>query len=449
MVVARVLVSVSFLLTTLRSPTPADAEPAYQTNVGPSESTYVCQTAVHGDYQYGFSILGLLGLGTTGSVSAIDPPLSIDPYAPLPADPAFEGVQKVTLAPGVVTKKWECTADNGCYDDDPLNPRGAAILWVPDGIEAGAPRVLFVHGGSWYYGSPWTDGYPTFAAKLAKRLGMSVLSIDYTLTPMAHYNKMLRQVGRATRFLAKHEPLELLAGNLKKTRGAKYAPPLYIIGDSSGGGTALSALVAQASPQGLPNAGQARLSGGVLFSPWINLLSNSPTYLSNLYTVHRPGDYPLGDVAFGEGSVEEIVDEYQANAEDYLGRVSMENPSANPFFAPTEWLKDLVPVSIHVGQPELLLSDAAIFTQKAALSGAAVEFHQYDGMWHDFPMYEEGCGSGEPVVLAQSAYTAARDFLQGLTQNRELTCKGTPCFYGHYEYPQGQDTAAGASSFAD
>ena len=108
--------------------------------------------------------------------------------------------------PGVVTKKWECTTENGCYDDDSINPRGAAMLWVPDGVEAGSPRVLFVHGGSWYYGSPWTDGYPTLAAKLAKKLGMPVLSIDYTLAPVGHYSKMLRQVGRALKYLAKHEP---------------------------------------------------------------------------------------------------------------------------------------------------------------------------------------------------------------------------------------------------
>ena len=413
-------------------------EPTYLPNVGPSNSTYICQTAVHDDY-----------MGTSENGSSIDPPLVIDPYAPPPDDPAFEGVQLVTLMPGVVTKKWECTTENGCYDDDSINPRGAAMLWVPDGVEAGSPRVLFVHGGSWYYGSPWTDGYPTFAAKLAKKLGMPVLSIDYTLAPVGHYSKMLRQVGRALKYLAKHEPLDLLAGKLDRVRGVKHSPPLYIMGDSSGGGTALSAVVAQASPQGLPNSGGARISGGVLFSPWINLLSNSPTYLSNLYTVHEPGHYPLGDVAFGIGSVEQIVEDYQANAQDYVGRLTLENPSANPFFAPDEWLAKLAPVSIHVGQPELLLSDAAIFAQNAARNGAAVEFHQYDGMWHDFPMYEEGCGSDEPVVLAQSAYNAARDFLQGLADERELTCKGTPCFYGHYEYPQGQDTAAGASSFAD
>ena len=426
-------------------------EPRYLPNVGPSKSTYECQIAVGGEYEQSILAGRFLGLSVGATASALDPPVEIDPYAPLPEEDVFEGVQKVTLQPGVVFRRWRCLEENGCFDtDNPVNPRrGAAILWIPDGVERGAPRVLFIHGGSWYYGSPWTTGYAPFAAKLAKRLGMPVLSIDYPLSPVAHFRKVMRRVGTATRYLATHEPLDLLEGKLDRTEPAHLAPPLYIMGDSSGGGTALSALVSQASPRGLPGAGYARFSGGVLFSPWINLRSNSPTYLSNLYTTHTPGHYPLGDVAFGRGFVEQIVLAYQRNAKDYTGRKSLDNRRANPFYTPARWLKSLVPVSLHVGQPELLLSDAAIFAQKAATAGAAIEFHQYDGMWHDFPMYEEGCGSGEPVVLAESAYWAARDFLQGLAEGRTLSCEGTPCFYGHYEYPQGQDTAAGASSFLD
>ena len=75
----------------LTSSTQAE-EPTYLPNVGPSNSTYVCQTAVHDDY-----------MGTSENGSSIDPPLVIDPYAPPPDDPAFEGVQLVTLMPGVVT----------------------------------------------------------------------------------------------------------------------------------------------------------------------------------------------------------------------------------------------------------------------------------------------------------------------------------------------------------
>ena len=413
----------------------ARAEPQYLPNVGPSRSTYLCQTRVAQDYQ-------------EGTEDAIDQPLTINPDLPLEGQgAAFDGVRLVTLPPGTVTAPWECTEDNGCYDDTSANPRGTALLWVPDGLKRNAPRVLYVHGGSWYHGSPSTDGYPTFAAKLAKTLKMSVLVIDYSLAPVGDFEVILQQVGEAANFLARHKPLDLLAGKWKPSKRAKKSPPLFILGDSSGGGTAISALVAQASETGLPGARGAVLRGGVVYSPWVNLLSNSPTYLSNLNSVHQPGDYSLGDVAFGLGSVEELVSSYQANAQDYMGEGSLTDPVANPFFAPARWLKRLPPISFHVGEPELLLSDNAILANRIADSGGLAEFHQYDGMWHVFPMYKDGCGSGETVVLAESAFEATNTFLSGLARGKRPRCKQTPCFFGHYEYPQGEDTARGMSSF--
>jgi len=422
-------------LVPIAAPGPAGAEPQYLPNVGPSRSTYFCQTRVAQDYQQ-------------GTEEAIDPPLTIDPALPIEGQGAvFDGVRLVTLPPGTVTPAWECTEENSCYDDRSANPRGTALLWVPEGLKRNAPRALYIHGGSWYYGSPWTNGYPTFAAKLAKTLQMSVLVLDYTLAPVGDFETILRQVGEATNFLARHRPLDLLAGKLKPSKRAKKSPPLFIMGDSSGGGTAISALVAQASEAGLPGARGAVLRGGVVYSPWVNLLSNSPTYLSNLNSVHQPGDYSLGDVAFGIGAVEDLVSSYQVNAQDYMGEGSLTDPVANPFFAPARWLKRLPPISFHVGQPELLLSDNAILANRIAESGGLAEFHQYDGMWHVFPMYEEGCGSGEPVVLAQSAYEATRTFLRGLARGKRPSCKQAPCFFGHYEYPQGKDTAHGLSAF--
>jgi len=417
------------------APETARAEPEYQPNVGPSASTYTCQTRVARDY-------------ALGTEEALDPPTEINPALPIQGQGAvFDGVQLVTLPPGMVTAAWQCTAENGCFDDVDDNPRGTALLWIPDGVNRKAPRVLYVHGGSWYYGSPWADGYPTFAAKLAKTLEMPVLVIDYTLAPVGDFETILRQVGEAANFLARHRPLDLLAGKVKPSKRPRKSPPLFILGDSSGGGTAISALVAQASPAGLPGAAGAVLRGGVAYSPWVNLLSNSPTYLSNLNSVHEPGDYSLGDVAFGLGDVAELVTAYQANAQDYMGAGSLTDPVANPFFAPAKWLKRLPPLSLHVGQPELLLSDNTILANRIAQSGGRVELHQYDGMWHVFPMYAEGCGSGAPVVLAESAYLATQTFLEGLARGKKPRCEQTPCFFGHYEYPQGQDTAAGISSF--
>ncbi|MCH2170446.1 alpha/beta hydrolase [Myxococcota bacterium] len=412
-------------------------EPESIPGIGPSESTLYCQQRVHDDY-------------LNGTNDAIDQPSDIDPNEPIhPQGDAFHGLSLVTLPPGIVTPAWKCTQTNQCQDDAGDTPRGTALLWIPDGTSNKTPRILFIHGGSWYYGSPWTNGYPTFAAKLARRMGMPVLAIDYTLAPVGHFQKIIGQVGAAVNFLATHDPLDLRAGDFSNTNPPTHAPPLFILGDSSGGGTAVSALVAQASPRGLRGAQGAVLSGGVVFSPWINLVSNSPTYVSNLFAVQEQDHYLLGDIAFGMYDVESSLSADQKNAKDYLGRASLRNRIANPFFARDRWLAKLAPIAFHVGAPELLLSDSSILASRISRQGGSVEFHQYDGMWHDFPMYEDGCGSGETVVLARSAFSATRKFLYGIAKKKPILCGKTPCYYGHYEYPQGHDTARGLSSFSD
>lgn len=95
----------------------------------------------------------------------LDKPVDFDPSQPLATyGTAFEGVQ---LQQVQVFSSWTC--GNGC-DAEPKGQRGTSLLWVPNGATPDAPRVLFVHGGSWMYGSPTTLGYAPFAAKFARLL---------------------------------------------------------------------------------------------------------------------------------------------------------------------------------------------------------------------------------------------------------------------------------------
>lgn len=106
-----------------------------------------------------------------------------------------------------------------------------------------------------------------------------------------------------------------------------------------------------------------------------------------------------------------------------------------------------------VGSADLLVSDAAIFAQRAAAAGAAVELHLYDCMWHVFQLNSQGCGSGRPVVLANSAISTSVSYLQRLaaeyhngssagTQSTSAKAPGVPCTVLHYEYPRGVDSGA-------
>ena len=410
-----------------------DSNSTYYADVGPSIATLTCQNKVFTS-------------GVENNYLGIDQPETIDLDLPIDSQgSAFQDVKLKILDPGTVTPRWTSGTDQASVVD-----RGTALYWIPDNAEKDSARVLFVHGGSWVSGSPWSAGYATFAAKLAKRLKMPVLSIDYTLVPEGDFNLIQNQIGTATKFMGKYDPWRLLRN--KKNSKSKESVPLYIVGDSSGGGSALSALVAQSSPSGLKGAGKFKLSGGNLFSPWINLESNSPTYQSNLYGYISDGNYRVGDILFGKGDLENNVIDFQATARNYLGKnsgIPLNDPIANPFYAKKKWLKNLPPVSIHMGQAETLLSDGSIMSQKIAAAGSTAVFHQYDGMWHDFQMYEDGCGCGESLLFAESAYDATAHFLNGLSKGKAFPDINTPIIFNHYEYPQRNDTAAGLTPFSN
>lgn len=144
-------------------------------------------------------------------------------------------------------------------------------MWYLESANCMTPRVLFVHGGSWMYGSPFTDSYPQLASKLARAAQMVVMLPDYPLVPVGNASAIVDHVLVTIDWLATHGPhgCENIVGS---------APPLFIGGDSSGGGSAISALLAlQTSPRRLA-AGHLKVAGGFFFSPWTNLLCNTPDY---------------------------------------------------------------------------------------------------------------------------------------------------------------------------
>jgi hypothetical protein len=243
------------------------------------------------------------------------------------------------------------------------------------------------------------------------------------------------------------------------------------MGDSSGGGTAISALVAQASLEGLPESNGAKITAGQTFSPWINLASNGPTYFSQLFGVHHDDDNEtendnddvlLGDInfgwVFGGGNFSTLVQgNYDAGA--VYSPQNINDPVASPLLnAPVSWLKDLPPLSMHVGMAEVLASDSALFATAVARAGGRwIENHAFDGMWHVFQQYANGCGSNETVVLAESSLQFSKKFIEEVLS---MSTTSTPtvvhdeandkdksnnlfCTMNHYEYPTGSDSMAG------
>ena len=463
---------------------------------GISFSTRFCQAKVHQDV-------------LNNSYDAIDRPLFLNTTSSDDFRYSYDGVQLFELEAGIVTPRWTERSTG--------TERGQALLVIPDTVHdepKNGPRILYIHGGGWNSCSPTTCGYATFVSKLAKLYNMPILSIDYTLiAPVGNgtFSTILAQTGKAVHFLATNDPLDIMSHHDNDGNGhddddnddddnhtTRYnattttidkqeqhqPPPIFIMGDSSGGGTAISALVAQSSPEGLPGSKGAIITAGQTFSPWINLASNSPTYFSQLFGVYQDAadetekdteDVLLGDINFGFGGNLSTVVQASYDGGAAYSPQNINDPVASPLNAPASWLKDLPPLSMHVGMAELLASDTALFATAVARAGGRwVENHAFDGMWHVFQSYADGCGSNETVVLADSSLEFSKQFVEEVLSmststttvvhdeandkdksnnddDDDTTSSSSSnsynnnlfCTMNHYEYPTGSDSMAG------
>jgi acetyl esterase/lipase len=311
---------------------------------------------------------------------------------------------------------WHCdnSLTGNCYDQE-RGERGADLLWVPETTSCSSPRMLYVHGGSFQFSSPRTDGYEVFVPKLARAGNVVTLALDYPLSPVATHRQMLSATLEALGYLVTHGPPGC-------TNEPSHSPPIFIAGDSSGGTLAYSALLTISTGRwSLP--GNIRVAGALFFSPWMNMRCDTPSYLHNAHaSVKLPdgGDWHNGDVAYRDFPAKSVADSLE-NAIEYLGdRALLDDPIASPILADREMLEDLPPLLFTVASNELIMGDAVISAQNAAAAGAPVILDIYEGMWHVFPMYSEGCGSGKPLWPAQRALRRAGRFL------REVAATGRP-----------------------
>mmetsp|Transcript_33957 Transcript_33957/g.97653 ORF Transcript_33957/g.97653 Transcript_33957/m.97653 type:complete len:507 (+) Transcript_33957:49-1569(+) len=317
--------------------------------------------------------------------------------------------------------EWIC-GNKTCYDGV-TGPRGYDAVWIPKGATCDSPRVLYIHGGSWMYGSPDTYGYGQLASKLAAKSGAVVMVPDYPLVPIANFSVIMEAAKKALSWLALHGPFPGCVGR----------PPLLVGGDSSGGGTALSLILEvkkhPESFQIFPDDLTGRIiAGGFFFSPWTNLVCDTPDYYHHAFSEivdreifkehkrNRPtkGTVYVGDIIF-HGHPNANEGGFQLNSQAYVGdyRLLMD-PVASPMYAGAAELAGggVPPLYFAVGASESILGDSVIVAQKAADYGAEVSLEIFEGMWHVFPMYSEGCGGGEELWEAKRALERTAAFVR-------------------------------------
>ncbi|WP_299949486.1 alpha/beta hydrolase [uncultured Ruegeria sp.] len=203
--------------------------------------------------------------------------------------------------------------------------------------------IVFLHGGGFCVGS--AHSHHRFAGHFAAACKASVVIPNYGLAPEHPFPTAVDQcVAVMLDVIERH--------NEGRT---------VIVGDSAGGGLALSACMKlRDMKEKLPLA-------AVLLAPWLDLSLSSPS----VQTV------AARDVVVSE-------ERLAIRANHYLAGVDDKDPIASPLHGS---LAGLPPIYVQASENDILRDDGHRLSDKAATQGADVRFELVPGMFHDFQFF--------------------------------------------------------------
>ncbi|MGE7155277.1 alpha/beta hydrolase fold domain-containing protein [Methylorubrum rhodesianum] len=211
-------------------------------------------------------------------------------------------------------------------------------------------RALYVHGGAYIYGI--TPQHWGFLARMVDETGLTFTVPLYPLAPGADCAEASHAVTAVYRTLLED--------------GARG--PLAVMGDSAGGGLALS-LVMQWRDAGLPLPGRV-----VLLSPWLDVTMSEPAQAAI-----EPSDVMLMRPGLA------LAGRWYANDLD------VEDPRVSPLFGD---LAGLPPILMFCGSHDMLVVDARRLAERARREGGRgangtapdVTYHEEPGLMHVYAL---------------------------------------------------------------
>ena len=234
----------------------------------------------------------------------------------------------LTGVPQDVSMEWETVAGASC------------IRMRPKDVRADR-EVVFLHGGAYCLMSAMT--HHRFGGHVANAVKADVIIPDYALAPEAPYP------------IARDECLAVVQDRLAAGPGH-----CILVGDSAGGGLALSVACA------LRDAGEGSPSAVVLMSPWLDLSLSGPCLQSGNI------DDPILSLR-----------NLKALADLYRGDHDLTDPGVSPLFAK---LHDLPPLLLQVAEKDLLREDAERLAARWP-DPDALTVETCGGMLHSFQMF--------------------------------------------------------------
>jgi monoterpene epsilon-lactone hydrolase len=216
--------------------------------------------------------------------------------------------------------------------------------WLrPPGSE---PRrvVLYLHGGAYTMGSCAT--HRALASRIAIEANARVLLPEFRLAPENPFPATIEDALTSYRWIIQRE------ASPEKT---------IVVGDSSGGGLAVSLLVLARE------AGLSLPACAVCLSPWADLEMT-------------------GESIATRAQVDPIcsLDESHYHAQLYAKGVERRAWIVSPIYAD---LSGMPPMLIQVGDREILLDDSMRLAERAREDSVDVEVEVWDGMWHVWQLF--------------------------------------------------------------
>lgn len=219
-------------------------------------------------------------------------------------------------------------------------------------------RLLYIHGGAFFVGSP--KSHRVITSRLSQVANCAVLAVDYRLMPENTRKDGIEDCRHAYDWLLQHSP----------EGKDKHISAIFIAGDSAGGNLTLSLLSwIRDSKRTLPNA-------AVALSPVTDMRMVNPSIKGN-----SRHDVVLGPLYKKLNKVPRMLwsigsfwsTGYRAN-----------HPDISPLHGD---LANLPPILIHASEHEILRDDARRYVNKAVQAGTDARLQIWMHMphvWHIF-----------------------------------------------------------------
>jgi monoterpene epsilon-lactone hydrolase len=236
---------------------------------------------------------------------------------------------------------------------------GIAGEWAePKKGGAAYGTLLYLHGGGYVSMSPRT--HRSIAGDFALR-GFRVFTPDYRLAPEHIFPAALEDVTAVWRGLR-----------------AQVEGPIFVAGDSSGGGLATALLLS------LRDKGDQGPTAACLFSPWADLACTGESLRLN-----RDRD-PM-----------QATNCIEMLATTYVGQADPRSPFVSPVYGD---FTGLPPLLIFAGDTEVLLDDAKRLAERAASQGVSSNLRIYPKMPHAWPLLSAILPEGRQAVDEAAAF---------------------------------------------